>query len=454
MQTGFGDFYGQTSLHPLALAVVIILTILVFTLSARRAFAPLIIAATTLPMAQRLVIAGADFTLMRILLLAYMLRILTRKENQDFRWNRLDTAVLLWTISGTLIFTIHFGTSGAFINRIGWSFDILVTYFAVRCLVRQIDDVVGIARVLAIVSLPIAAFFVIEMITHRNLFAIFGGMPFETAMREGKFRCQGAFSHPILAGTFWASSLPMIWMLWKREGSHQWAIIGTLSVLLIVFACASSTPVLTVMVALLGLALFRYREKRKVIWVTLVTTLTVLHLFIMQKPIWHLMSRVDLIGGSTGRHRYLIFDAFVKYFDRWYLTGESNAQSWGVWQMRDITNQFILEGLRGGLLTLSFFILALLFSFGNVGRTLRGIQPLNDTASEKVVWLVGVTIMVHTFTFFGVSYFGQMTALLYIHMALAGAVAAQMLPNLLAARSPAPEPAPPGARTRRASRPT
>jgi hypothetical protein len=37
--------------------------------------------------------------------------------------------------------------------------------------------------------------------------------------------------------------------------------------------------------------------------------------------------------------------------------------------MRDITNQFIIEGLNGGVLTLFFFVLVLCRCFANVGRT-------------------------------------------------------------------------------------
>jgi len=437
---GFVEYYGQTSLHWLALTVLIVLAIATILIPARTAMGPLVFAATTLPMAQRIVVGGADFTLMRILLLAYLLRIAFKGENRDLRWSRLDTFMVLWVAASTLIMTLHFGTSSAFINRVGWAFDVLLTYYATRCLVRNIDDILGLAKMVAIISIPVGILFLVEYSTHRNLFSIFGGVPSETRMREGKFRCQGPFSHPIMAGTFWASTLPLMWMLWKREGrSHLLAIAGTLAAFAVVFACSSSTPVLSAMVAFGGLALFRYRHVRKRLWVGLLCLLTFLHI-VMQAPIWHLMARVDLMGGSTGWHRFRIFDAFVANFDKWWATGDSNPQGWGVWEMRDITNQFILEGLRGGLLTLTMFVLVLIYCYGNVGRTLKGIEHLRNAAAEKVVWLVGVTILIHTFTFFGVSYFGQMTAMLYIHIGLAGTLLPQILPNFLAANGGAPPP--------------
>lgn len=450
---GFAGYYGQTSLHPLALTVLIALALATLTISSRAIMAPLVMAATTLPMAQRIVIAGADFTLMRILLLTYVLRIFLRAENRDLRWHRLDTFMVLWAVASTLVMTIHFGSSSAFINRVGWTFDVLATYFVTRCFIRNIDDVLRLAKIIAVVGIPVAAVFLVEYSTHRNLFSVFGGVPAHTGMREGKFRCQGPFSHPIMAGTFWASTLPLIWMLWKKPGrAHVLSILGTLAALAIVFACSSSTPVLSSLVAFGGLALFAFRHLRKRMWIGLLGVLFLLHL-VMEAPVWHLMARVDIVGGSTGWHRFRIFDAFINHFGKWWLTGESNPQSWGVWEMRDITNQFILEGLRGGLLTLVFFVLALIYGFGNVGRTLSDIQHLKNTAAEKVVWLIGVTLLVHTVTFFGVSYFGQMTAMLYIHLGLLGALLPQIQPSLLAAGGGIPMENLPRARGRRGKKP-
>jgi hypothetical protein len=64
-------------------------------------------------------------------------------------------------------------------------------------------------------------------------------------------------------------------------------------------------------------------------WVGLVGALAVLHFFVMQAPVWHLISRIDLIGGSTGWHRYIIFDAFLDSLRRlvphWLLDADGLA---------------------------------------------------------------------------------------------------------------------------------
>jgi len=422
---GFSDFYGQTQLHPFALSAVILLAFLVLALPRRFALAPLLVAATTLPMAQRMVIAGADFTMIRLLLLAYVVRFLLRGEWSAFTWNRLDTAVVLWAVAGTAIMTLHYATVDVLVNRLGWSYDIILGYFAGRVLLRGWSDVLGVARMAAIISIPVAAVFLYEWVTQYNLFHVFGGVSEFTRVREGRVRAQGPFAHAIIAGTFWAAMLPLIWMLLAGEGrSRTLALTGSASAFLIISATASSTPLLSAMAAFFGAALFVLRHRRTQIWVGLIVVLFVLHFFVMQAPVWHLISRVDFVGGSTGWWRYIILDTFINHWSDWYLTGYATPTDWA-WQMRDITNEFIVQGLRGGMLTLTIFLFVLALAFGNVGRRLSEIadqRSLGDPTLEWRFWLVGVMVFVHLVTFTGLSYFGQMNILWYLQLAMAGAV--------------------------------
>jgi len=424
---GFSDFYGQTQLHPLALSAVILLAFLVLALPRRFALAPLLVAATTLPMAQRVVIAGADFTMIRLLLLAYLLRFFLRGEWSGFTWNRLDAAVILWTVAGTTIMTLHYGTVDVFVNRLGWSYDIVLGYFACRVLLRGWDDVLGVAKMVAMISIPVAVVFLYEWTTQYNLFHVFGGVSEFTKVREGRVRTQGPFAHAIIAGTFWAAMLPLMWMLWSGEQrSRALALTGSASAFLIIASTASSTPLLSAMAAVGGAVLFMLRYRRTQMWVGLIVVLFFLHFFVMQAPVWHLISRVDIVGGSTGWHRYHILDTFINHFSDWYLTGYATPTDWA-WQMRDITNEFMVHGLRGGLLTLMIFILVLVFAFGNIGRRLAAIENQSsggDATLEWRLWLVGVMVFVHVVTFTGLSYFGQMNILWHLQLAMAGAVGA------------------------------
>jgi hypothetical protein len=411
--------YGHTNLHPLGVAVVFLLALFALFLDRRKALVPLLIAACAIPMAQRLIVFGADFTMLRILIAVYLGRVIFRGEFRSTAWNRLDTAVVLWSACGTMVMFLAEGTLQALVYRLGWSFDMLGVYFVGRFLIRDWLDLKFAAIALAKLSVPVAIVFAVEWATAFNMFSIFGGVPAHTWVREGRLRCQGAFAHPILAGTFWAACLPLIWTL--RRQKPRLMRLGTVASLFIVAACSSSTPILSVIVAVAGAALFPWRRYRTQMWVGLFALLASLHM-VMQAPVWHLMSRLDFTGGSTGYHRYAVFDAFVRHFSKWYVSGDPDPESWGVWQMRDATNQYVVEGLNGGLLTLIAFLLILVFAFGNVGRSLKAAATTHGRDREWICWCAGVAIFVHAVTFFGVSYFGQMTVIFYLQLSLVSCV--------------------------------
>ena len=161
-------------------------------------------------------------------------------------------------------------------------------------------------------------------------------------------------------------------------------------------------------------------------WGGLFVIILLLHFVIMKAPVWHLVSRVDLIVGSTGWHRFVIFDLFMNNFSDWYLTGHSTPGDWG-WWMRDITNEYIVQGVRGGLLTLILFLLVFVRAFANVGRALALFPDKGQVANRLLewrIWLVGVAMFLHLVAFWGLSYFGQMNMVLYLQLAIAGAVGA------------------------------
>jgi hypothetical protein len=411
--------WGVTNLHPTGAAVVLVLVALTVSLDRRKAIVPLLIAACAIPMAQRVIIFGADFTMLRILIAFYLGRVLYRGEFRSMGWNRLDTAMVSWGVCGTIVMFLAVGSLSTLVNRLGWSFDMLGIYFIGRCLIRDWSDVKQTAKALAILSLPVAIVFAVEWATQFNMFSVFGGVPAETWIREGRLRCQGAFTHPILAGTFWAASLPLIWTL--RSHKPRLMRLGTIASLFIVAACSSSTPLLSVAVAVIGSMLFPWRRYRTRMWVGLFALLTSLHI-VMKAPVWHLMGRFDFTGGSTGYHRYALFDAFIREFPRWFIAGSQEPLTSGGWPIEDLTNQYVVEGMHGGLLTLIAFLLVLVFAFGNVGRSLKTSSIGRSRERQFICWSAGVAILVHTVTFFGVSYFGQMIVMLYLQLSIASSV--------------------------------
>jgi len=81
----------------------------------------------------------------------------------------------------------------------------------------------------------------------------------------------------------------------------------------------------------------------------------------------------------------------------------------------DVTNQFVLEGVRGGILTLALFCLLMFSAVRITGRYSLRSMPRGQ---QWLAWGVCVSVIGHCISFFGVSYFGQIRMLLYLTFAL------------------------------------
>lgn len=424
MPENFGGLAYQnvTNIHPLALAMVVICGIAVLAVPRRWSVFPMLIIACFVSSVQKITIVGMDFNLLRIMVVFGVVRLLLHKEHLGFSWKPLDTAIVLWTLSSMLIYSLQQATFAAVINRLGFGFDAFGMYFLFRCLIRNWKDVDTIIFSLLVISIPVALFFVLENRTGRNLFSVFGGVPEITRMREGRLRCQGAFPHAILAGCFWASLLPLFAAYWWKSAKDRiWAITGIVTTFIIVICCASSTPVMGALAAMLGGLFFPLRRYMRLVRWGVLLSLTALHMM-MNAPVWHLISRVSVVGGSTSYYRYMLINGAITHFHEWALLGTKSTAHWG-WGAQDITNQYILEGVRGGFLTLVLFVVVIAYAFRDVGNLWR--QQKENSFSLVLSWALGVSLFVHCVNFIGVSYFGQVHILWYLLLAMIGSLAVQ-----------------------------
>lgn len=409
---------------------------------APRHLAPLafILMACLVSTAQRLVIAGLDFNFIRVLVLVGAVRVLSRREYSGFRVITTDWLLLAWGVVSVLVFTIQSGDTGGFITMGGKAFEALGVYFVCRALICRMSDLRAMARAIAIVVIPVCGFFFIEKVTGRNPFAALGGVPEVTLVRDGRLRCQGPFSHAILAGCFWAALIPMMAALfWEGSTKKFLAVIGCACAVAIIYFCASSTPVLALIVVFAGAILLPVRfYLSQLRWMT-VAMLILLHI-VMIAPVWHLIARVSAVGGSTGWHRYNLIDNAIERFPEWAFLGTRSTAHWG-WGLQDITNQYVLEGVRGGFLRLALFVAIVVLCFRSVGRAWRMFKPYSP--DFMMAWAVGVSLAVHCVSFIGVSYFGQITMLWYLTLAMAAnldSIARASLPRKVVKRRQTAEP--------------
>ena len=136
---------------------------------------------------------------------------------------------------------------------------------------------------------------------------------------------------------------------------------------------------------------------------------------IMTNPIWHLFARIQLINGSTGWYRFKMIDGFIRNFDVWWLLGTRDYSKLWAQNFDSLTNQFVLEGAEGGLLTLVLFVVLLVLGFRGVGQIARSVG--NSRFRQVTAWMLGAALFAHCASFLAVSYFGQIIMILYLNFA-------------------------------------
>ena len=410
----------QTSNLTLVGTIFVICTcVLLICLPRHLGILPVILTACYMTYGQQLVLLGLHFTILRVLVIVGLLRAASRGELRSLTWHRLDLWVVLRGISGILLFTLLWQSGAALVNRLGVACDTAGLYFLFRILVRDENDVRAACKLFAVLLLPLALAMLCEwFLGGRNAFSALGGVPPYSEIRRGIVRCQGPFAHPILAGTFGAVWMPLFVGLWNQDsGRKQFAFIGGLSATIIMITSGSSGPILTYGAGLLGVFLWVARSQIRLLrW--LVVVLIVAIQLVMNDPVWYLLARINVLSGSTGWHRAYLIDQTVRHFSDWWIFGAKDVGAWGVFAA-DITNQYILEAVNGGLLTACFFIGIIVVAYRTIGRIVRAARSnMRMRNRSKLAWAAGCALLAHCVTFMSVSYFDQNVVNFYLVLAM------------------------------------
>jgi hypothetical protein len=393
--------------------VAIALSIILFAVPRRLFLLPFIVTACFIPMGQKFILFGLEFTVLRILLLAGIIRILVRNENRNIIWNNFDKLIFAWAFAGGLIYIVNHSSTSAIINRLGFIYDSVGMYWLFRQAISKWEDAFQVIKnfaLLAIISAPLIA---LEKFQGYSFFTLFGNAGGE--FHRGRFRAAGPFPHFIIMGSFWASLLPLFYARIKAEKNTLFFGLAITGSFICVYFSASSTPLLAMVAIIVFWSIHKYRIHGKTIFWVCCSGLFLLHL-VMNAPVWHLLARIGIFAGSTGWHRYFLFNNFINKINEWFLLGTKSTVHWGHVQ-GDITNQFVLEGVRGGILTLIIFIAIVYLAIQIPGRF--SLQEKNSEI-KWLSWGICVSMFGHFITFWGISYFGQIKMLLYLIFALVG----------------------------------
>ncbi|MBV9573753.1 MAG: hypothetical protein JOY93_06835 [Acidobacteriales bacterium] len=361
-------------------------------------------AALLIPASNTLVVAGDHLSPARIIAVFGIFRLIRFKLTGSGPLlaggvTSLDWVVFGWAIVHAAAITLLWSSWAAAVNQCGFLLGTLGIYCLFRHLVRDGKDIRNVVRVLAIVVAINAPEMIYEQITGHNLFSLLGGLAI-SGVRDGHVRAQGAFQHPLLAGAFAGMVLPLFFWLWKSGRDKTLAVAGMLGSCLMISTTWSSTPVFVLAAAIGALCFWPFRRRMRIFRWGLVITLISLHL-VMKAPVWFLIQRVEL-GASSGYHRAILVDHFVKHFWDWWLIGSKEMSTWD-YETWDTSNEFVNQGETAGLLTLIFFLAILWRGFQKLGRkTVRAFPQ-----REWLLWSLGAALFANIIAFFGVSYWDQ-----------------------------------------------
>ncbi len=391
--------------------ITIVLGILTFVVPKKSFLLPFILAACFVPADQRVIIFDLDFTPLRMLVLVGFFRTILWGERLTFKWNRFDKLVLVWAICGAFIYVIQWADMRALIYKCGVLFDVIGLYWLFRININSWVDIKLATKVFAVCSLVLAVLVGLEWVTGQNPFVVLGRVV--TRVREGRYRCQASFPHAIMLGLFWATLVPLFIGFARQDKSKLllWSAVAASA--FIAAATASSTPILTLLIVLILLCAYRWRKYTACAGWGILASLVALHI-VMKAPVWHLISRIGVVGGSTGWHRFFLIDQAINHFGEWAFLGCRSTAHWGR-GLSDVTNHYIREGVNGGFVTLVLLLVMLYMAL----RTLLRLSLSNQKHKQQfLAWCLFVAILGHCVAFLGVSYFGQITMWWYMTLAM------------------------------------
>ena len=410
----------DTTIYQSTVLLAIILAMLTLLVPRRYFLAPFILAACFVPTDQRIMVMGLDFKVLRMIIAVGVLRVLLFGEYQRLKLNRIDRLLLMWVLCGAVIYSIQWNTAEAVINRACILFDAVGLYWLFRQNIRSWDDLKHTFRLFAVGAIILLPFVLIEWSTGSNPFVLLGKAV--TSVRQDKFRCQAAFPHSIMMGLFWAILAPMFLALAKTETKKTLYLFAFASSIVIVAASASSTPILVLILAIVAYMAFNWRRYTVVAALAIAAMTAALHI-VMNAPVWHLLARINVIGGSTGWHRYNLIDKAIANFNEWMVIGCRSTDHWG-WGLGDVTNQYVLEGVRGGAATLILFALMI---YAVLKTLVTSSLRYRDRNTRLLTWALFSMMIAHCVGFIGVSYFGQIQVLWYMTLAAASLLQEQQL---------------------------
>jgi hypothetical protein len=144
----------------------------------------------------------------------------------------------------------------------------------------------------------------------------------------------------------------------------------------------------------------------------------------MKGPVWALIDHIDLVGGNSANHRYMLVDQCIRHFWDWWLIGTNDNVNWG-WDMWDTCNYYVNTAEGGGFLALLLLFFLIWRVFQGIGKARAAFE--NDNRKQFMYWCIGAMMFAQCTAYFGIAYFDQAVVAWYALLAIVVALTADYL---------------------------
>ena len=211
--------------------------------------------------------------------------------------------------------------------------------------------------------------------------------------------------------------------MWLFAGGRpKLALLGIVASTLVTIESASSGPLMSWVSGTVAITLWVVKARMQLVRRLILLAFVVAELG-MKGHAWWLIAKVSDIVGGGGYWRAKLIDQFFDHFWEWWLNGSSYTAHWSPTGVglplypdhMDLTNQFVAEGVNGGLLKLILFIVIIVACFKKAGR-ITNDEGVNREA-QVVFWCMGCVIMAYVMSFLAVANSAQNSSIFFAMIA-------------------------------------
>ncbi len=376
-------------------------------------------------------IGSIDLSSGRIIVLALLVRILTRPLDPVLMRIRVIDALVAFSFLCAVLAFLTTESPTKVIEREGGRFlDTILAYAVTRLTLRTRHDAYALINSLVLVGLPLALVGIYQSITGHNPYSWMREFsPFDIGQQEmyrrmGLYRADGSFGNKISWGLFFAILVPLqASMLFVGQPNYLKFTWRVVLLTIGVISSMSSAPILALMVSFVLIGSFPVRQTWPYVVLAFVAFCAVLEVA-SDRHFYYVLTRFAL-DSSTAYYRIeLVEEALGGGMSGRWITGFGYVgvgADWGrngfAWRHPDLANIYIYQLATTGLLgMLSYWLMNgyyywCLFRAGRAATTLQDKWSIWCIASGMIAWNVAMLT---------VAALAQTNNLLYVLIALAG----------------------------------